>query len=254
MERIDFINELRKHINQSNEILVNDNGLIEYKIIGNNAKKLNQMKRKPLCLLTKKYRKLLLLKEMSIEIFLNDININELLNEINLYKEVFDNKKNEYSITFNANEIFDFIKDKEKKSKKEIVYRLECDKGKGVYTSDLMIFSWNNSQDSHSTPIPTKEKNIKYIFNENAEKYDVYKKKWFFGFKKEEDILKWFFSKDIQSKFIKNNVKIVVYEVYKDFTLEGNKQIIFIKDKSEKVKELHFKEYYNNRSIIIEKT
>jgi hypothetical protein len=142
---------------------------------------------------------------------------------------------NAYEIKFNLNELYDLLHgdlnaDLHKNHSNHKIYRLIISSQEGVFNGiGLTILKHNIFSDS-----PEKDPVISSIFFENQDAFQKsYSKKWFFGFKKKEDIHKWFPEHKQQEKLESHQCIIEEYEVESPYYLEGRNQAIFIKNKAE---------------------
>lgn len=148
-----------------------------------------------------------------------------------------------YCISLNPNHLYDIWVDKNKENKKSIVFRLENEKGEGVYTARGCGFLFRNI--SNIQVAPERDGEISFIFSNNffKSKEEIkYAKKWFFGFKNIEQYKKWF-SIEERNKIKKLGLKLNKYEVDENYVVEGQNQIIFIKEKSNKIQNKNTKKY-----------
>jgi len=131
----------------------------------------------------------------------------------------------EYEIKFNPNEMYDLLNIN--CDDYLTIYRVETEDGMGPYTLGIA----NKSEVTRNQPAPHLDGDISQIFSKNrAGVSDDYKRKWYFGFEKIEDIDKWF------NPIILDVVEFIfIYKIKKQFVIFGEKQIIFKKEMAEQI-------------------
>lgn len=141
---------------------------------------------------------------------------------INVYKN--SSNELEYSLSFPINSLFDLMYHCKSEFELITIFRLEDENGNGIYTSDVIK---PPEYKNHQT-MPYDEQNFKFLFKKDSNGLKTSRTKdWFFAFKSLDSLEKWFGS-DLDSML----EYITVYEVPKKFIIEGQKQIIFKKDKA----------------------
>ncbi len=182
----------------------------------------------------------------NIRKFLEKINIK--IEESDLLKLIFNVNNlgkfninlNDYSL--NLNKLYDYLIDNNilKKFETKIIYRLENDKGDGIYRSENSFIEKNALLEYSRRKLPTRDLNLSMIFTKNYEDKDLeeYKKNYYFGFSNLEDIKKWFLD-DI--KLFKNNeIYLAKYEIPENYIINSSLQVAFIKDKSKFIEKIKY--------------
>jgi hypothetical protein len=159
-------------------------------------------------------------------------NRNDLFQEVTL-------KNCKYSARLSLNRLYDYLLDSLDLKLKVIkkIYRLEY-KGLGVYKSNyIMDQVLQDVGISKNTPPPYEDGDLSLIFiDKKRSRFKNYHKDWFFGFSSCDQIYSWFSSNTL-SELSSCGVNIVEYEILESYCIESNKQSIFYKEKSNKIKE-----------------
>jgi hypothetical protein len=145
--------------------------------------------------------------------------------EINLdHYQLSDYDNLVYNITFNPNELYDFVINDYYENELELItlYRVEDKHFTGIYNAGLA----NINKASYSQPAPFNDGDINQVFTESSLGLQTpYTQQWFFAFSSLEDVYK-LFNPDI----IDVSTLISLYTIPKKISISGKKQTIFKKD------------------------
>lgn len=228
MNRISFLTRISSFFRYNKEL---NNGVVSLTLKGNEAETLfdliksNASKEKltHYFLHSKEISNFMLKTEST---YLNDIYFNLNIEIILDQYQLSDYDTLAYDITFNPNELYDFVINDYYKNELELItiYRVEENDFTGVYTSGLA----HKQVVRHNQPAPFQDGDINQIFtNDRMGLSTEYTNKWFFAFSNLNDIDKWF-----DPKILDVTELISIYTIPKRLTVSGRKQLIFKKDYS----------------------
>jgi hypothetical protein len=257
MNRIEFIKKASKYFNTTLDPKVFD-GLMHYTVSGKQAETLYDLSMSENKKTRNKEKEKYLLSISKIHNFLESIDMSITIEELNEnvyiksnidHYALEDHDKLLFDINFNINQVYDLLKIEALENKLIDIYRVEDIEGQGVYKSNLRIYS----EDTKLTPAPEFDDNVQLLFTLKRsvmENYaHGYRKKWYFGFEKKDDILNWFYDEKDSEDFIRKNINVVHYKVPEKFMVKSDTQVVFKRENAIKIKSLSFKEHLNSNSI-----
>lgn len=188
----------------------------------------------------------------SYNYILSDEQKNCLVNNIyinNYHGKIYDDSIIEHGYSFHA--LYDFLstQDLVKKSNLTYVYRLEFSDGTGIYRSvsnqSLLDDSLVDILEYSQRTYPSKEKGISSLFDiknfHEKMSHNFYNENYYFAFKNLNQLKDWFKPNELLN-FMKNDVKIIRYEIEENYIISTASQVAFNKRFVNDKKELNFKE------------
>lgn len=148
-----------------------------------------------------------------------------------------------YHATLNKNELFDSLP---LECEKMLLYRLEDQQGVGVFENGIGLKYLNAPE----TGCPEKDPMFCHIFGTNTNQ--KYRKKWFFACQNFEQLKQWINTKHLPL-LEQYGIVVSVYEVSKQWVIDGSVQSIFMKSHSVKIDEFSLSVIFKQKNTVSNK-
>lgn len=234
MERNDFIKKFCEHI-EKNKYINYENK--EFFIVSMDLKeeKNDQLKLEYIKSIYSSFLSKYNIKDLS---FLNKCKIEDEF-DYDYAEENPDSDIWRYLLKLNLNIIYDNFAKQENKNNFHKIYRVESiNTEEGMYSIGKNIKLLLSNKESN-TPAPEDDVLLNHIFSKDVYTNATYKKEWFFGFNKIEDVNKWIGNKNLIELMSISGNCLVEYEVPKSFIIFGEKQLIFKKEEARVIKKIN---------------